>query len=291
MIGKTNVGGGGGSGTAWAYIAVTYPEGSTCSATNGSTTLSAQGTSGLYVFQISEPLTTPETWTVSCTNGTKSKSATVEISAQYQSANVLLRYSRLPEGYQEVEYLESDGNEQYIDIFGEIVDPYAYEFELTYEKFSTNAGAICGWDNQSSTVIYIGRLIQSGSAYYSYYFGGLNEFIDSNVEANGKASVVINNANYKVIENDIEIGTLRSYSGATSRLMLFATSATRVGVGGGTAGRIYSFSAKNKQSGVVVKNFVPCYRTSDDVAGFYDLANNTFVQNDGYGSFTVGADV
>ena len=290
MIGKTNVGGGGGSGTAWAYIAVTYPEGSTCSATNGSTTLSAQGTSGLYVFHIPEPTSTPETWTVSCTNGTKTKSETVEISAQYQSANVLLRYSRLPEGYQEVEYLESDGHDQYIDPFGAMINPYAYEFELTYINLPTKAGSVCGWANASTTQIYIGRLLYASSSKYDYYFQSAGGQMAGNVSAGEKATVIINNDNNQVVENDVVIGTLTGSTGQ-SRPILFATALLQYGQNNSSTARIFSFSAKNKQSGIVEKNYVPCYRTSDDVAGFYDLANNTFVQNDGYGSFTVGADV
>lgn len=290
MICKTNAGGGGSATSAWAYIGVTYPAGSTCSATNGTITLNAQGTSGLYVFGIPEPLSTPETWTVSCTNGTKSKSETVEIIAQYQSANVLLRYSRLPVGYQEVEYLESDGHDQYIDPFGAMINPYAYEFELSYINLPSKAGSVCGWANASTTQIYIGRLLYASSSKYDYYFQSAGGQMSGNVSAGEKATAIINNDNNQVVENDVVIGTLTGSTGQ-SRPILFATALLQYGQNNSSTARIFSFSAKNKQSGIVEKNYVPCYRTSDDEAGFYDLANNTFVQNDGYGTFTVGPDV
>lgn len=290
MVGRTNVGGGGTVTAAWAYIGVTYPAGSVCTATNGTLTFTAEDTSGLYVFQIPQPLSTPEEWTISCTNGTRNKSATVEISARYQCANVLLTYSRLPEGYQEVEYLESDGHDQYIDPFGAMINPYAYEFELTYINLPTKAGSVCGWANTSTTQIYIGRLLYTSSSKYDYYFQSAGGQMSGNVSAGEKATVIINNDNNQVVENDVVIGTLTGSTGQ-SRPILFATALLQYGQNNSSTARIFSFSAKNKQSGIVEKNYVPCYRTSDDVAGFYDLANNTFVQNDGYGTFTVGSDV
>ena len=38
----------------------------------------------------------------------------------------------------------------------------------------------------------------------------------------------------------------------------------------------------------VVRDLVPCYRKSDNVAGLYDLVNNTFYTNQGTGNFIVG---
>ena len=42
---------------------------------------------------------------------------------------------------------------------------------------------------------------------------------------------------------------------------------------------------------VLVREFIPCYRKADSVAGLYDLANNTFYTNAGSGVFVVGPDV
>lgn len=85
--------GGSGGGEVWAAISVTYPEGSTCTATNGTDTLTAADTSGQVVFGIPEPASTPETWTVSCTDGTNSAEATASISAYGQNEAVTLVYS------------------------------------------------------------------------------------------------------------------------------------------------------------------------------------------------------
>lgn len=43
-------------------------------------------------------------------------------------------------------------------------------------------------------------------------------------------------------------------------------------------------------NGILVREFVPCYRISDSVAGMYDLITKTFYTNGGSGSFTKGRD-
>ena len=70
-----------------SLITVTYPEGSTCTCTNGTKTLKAKDTSGKALFNVDVG-----TWTVSCTDGTETASQTVEITAEGQSKNVTLDY-------------------------------------------------------------------------------------------------------------------------------------------------------------------------------------------------------
>lgn len=82
----------GGGGEVYAAISVTYPTGSVCTATNGTITLTAADTSGQVVFGIPEPSSTPETWIVSCTDGTLSDSATISITSYGQNENVKLSW-------------------------------------------------------------------------------------------------------------------------------------------------------------------------------------------------------
>lgn len=53
--------------------------------------------------------------------------------------------------------------------------------------------------------------------------------------------------------------------------------------------RIYS--CKLYENGEMVRNFVPCYRKSDNVPGLWDKVENRFFMNAGTGSFTVGQNV
>lgn len=79
---------GGGSGKLFAAIGVTYPAGSTLTCTNGTKTLTAKTTSGQWVFAIPEA----GTWTVTATQGTNTKSQSVEITTEGQLESVELSY-------------------------------------------------------------------------------------------------------------------------------------------------------------------------------------------------------
>lgn len=80
-----------GGGTPYAVIGVTYPEGSVCTCTSGTLTLTANDTSGKAIFTV--PFA--GTWTVTITNGNKSKSKAVEITAEGQTESIILRYELL----------------------------------------------------------------------------------------------------------------------------------------------------------------------------------------------------
>ena len=69
---------GGGGSKVVASIVVTYPAGSTLTCTLGSKVLTAKDTSGKWVFGL------PSTgnWVVKAVSGSKSKSKTVEITAE-----------------------------------------------------------------------------------------------------------------------------------------------------------------------------------------------------------------
>lgn len=71
-----------------ATINITYPAGSTCTCSDGKTTLSAPDTSGTWACIVPNA----GTWTVSSTDGDKSKSADVVITTDGQTESVTLLY-------------------------------------------------------------------------------------------------------------------------------------------------------------------------------------------------------
>ena len=303
MVGRTNVGGGGGGivVTVWAYIGVTYPAGSVCTATNGTLTLTADGTSGMYVFSIPEPSITPETWTVSCTDGTRNKSATVSISYQYQVEVVALTYGRLPVGYQEVEYLQSSGT-QYIDTGLTATFGSDYEYDLDFMLLDSSSHYAGGIMYTSGSFLYNWLNFTSGggsaSQEFRFYYGnaqvptsyGLTTQTTSaneryNVRFLGKNKpAYINNS---VITSSIGAG----YGSDTNKNpYLFGINGSS-GVTNRGSVRIYEYVRKNSSTNEEYQHLVPCYRTSDDVAGMYDLVSGNFLTNAGTGTFVVGADV
>ena len=71
-----------------ATIKVTYPAGSTCTCSKGGEVLTAPNTSGSHTFTV----TSAGTWTVRATDGDRTKSETVRITASGQSKSVTLSY-------------------------------------------------------------------------------------------------------------------------------------------------------------------------------------------------------
>lgn len=51
------------------------------------------------------------------------------------------------------------------------------------------------------------------------------------------------------------------------------------------------YSMKLYENAVKVRDFIPCYRKSDNEIGLYDLVNGVFYTNAGSGTFAKGADV
>ena len=78
---------GGGGGKLFAVIAVTYPEGSICTCSDGTKTMKAKDTSGKALFNV-----TVGEWTVTATDGSSTTSQAVSITTEGQSESVTLTY-------------------------------------------------------------------------------------------------------------------------------------------------------------------------------------------------------
>ena len=81
----------GGTSKAYAVIGASYPEGSTCTCTDGAKTLKLKNTSGQGIFLIPYAAT----WTVTAVSGSKSTSKTVSITAEGQLKNVMLTFETI----------------------------------------------------------------------------------------------------------------------------------------------------------------------------------------------------
>ena len=79
---------GGGTSKAYAVIGVSYPEGSTCTCTDGAKTLKLKNTSGQGIFLIPYAAT----WAVTAVSGSKSASKTVSITTEGQVETITLTY-------------------------------------------------------------------------------------------------------------------------------------------------------------------------------------------------------
>lgn len=296
MVGRINVGGGAATvAEPFAYIRVVYTADATCTATNGVKTLVAPNTSGEVFFLIPEPDVLPEAWTITLTNGTTTKTAQVSITSQYQFEDITLYLSRLPEGYQEVEYLEStaytmasstsygvielasisgsypnDSSQGEINLaFMLLGDPSAYRWSV----FGRYDGGIY------NTAV--------GAQNVAYTYGG-TAVGWSNATANTKMNVTINqNGTRAVVENGVTIGKCSgSVSGKISACSIVTdTGSTRINSYGM---RIYEITISNNAGTALTYDYVPCVRASDSYAGYYDLINDQFYYASGNRGISAG---
>lgn len=207
-------------------------------------------------------------------------------SRRMMMAYIMSHQSRLPAEFQEVEYIQGDGN-AYIDsgtTFA-ITDSLKIKTIHTTQAGTSNATVIIGvYLNSLATEFMMGYFgtdffpnIQTanltaviGTLYtfeYKPYNNGLYWFIDGVVVANTRQQTADTTGNYWIMS--------RNFNNAPN----------------GTA-KEKIISVEHKDSnGNYIRNFVPCYRKADNEIGLYDLVNGVFYTNAGTGTFSKGSDV
>lgn len=214
---------------------------------------------------------------------------------------VLWERPGLPLAYQQVEYIQTDGN-QYIDT-GVNASNYPngirYVFKGNVTKYQTTLniywfGALAS-GSRSGNFCSIGSnfmLMVGGQGSYGYVATQVNAGVDFELIAQasskyaGSCSVSINGT--ALSPN----GTIPSSEMPNANIHFL----TAYGTGAmNTAnqkyyGKVYSFTMDDVD-GTPIRNFVPCYRKADSVIGLYDTVSGAFFTNKGTGSFTKGADV
>jgi len=177
---------------------------------------------------------------------------------------------KLPSEYQQVDYLECTGT-QYIDTdFTPNINTKVYaEFYVT-----TIPCGLYSSDSNASLSTNFSSYISSGGK-WRFGSGSATVPISNNslyTSFQDKTGIMINGTNF--YEYDTSITDFTS----TKILTLLRTNSV------GFKGKIYRFKVYNKN--IIVRNFVPCYRKSDNKLGMYDTVNNVFYINQGTGEFS-----
>lgn len=196
----------------------------------------------------------------------------------------------LPSTYQQVEYIQTSGT-QFINTG--VFPTTNIQVETKIEVASTS---------QDKSVF--GSYIASGSSslggYYhltpyknKWYWGG------NNAEGNGgtyspvigtQYNITFNNDSGKIIVNDGELNPTMNLIGYNNSSLAIARRGTNANSRFGIFKYFY-FKVYDKTNQIYLRDFVPCYRKTDNISGMYDLIGETFYTNDGTGNFVVGADV
>lgn len=193
----------------------------------------------------------------------------------------------LPSAYQQVDFIQSSGN-QYIDtgvvltecseveisfmssvfvqqcIFGSRSSASQSNYSILFNLFATSKSIICDFDNyQNNRLLYTADLCVR------------------NICKLSKSRLLVNDTTQKV-------SAYNAFSTPTSAYIF--------DMGGNIPSgykKLYGniYYCKILSNGMAQRNFIPCYRKSDDEVGMYDTVTKQFFGNKGSGSFTYGNEV
>ena len=198
----------------------------------------------------------------------------------------------LPSEYQQVEYIESTGT-QYIDtginpISSTRIDiNFAYVGTTTYSGWIPILGARSIIDNvQEYYAVFINNSTLKLTTNYSSIDAADNSTVY--IEANKKYNLKNNQGLFYI--NDIlesSISTSNTLSNNTRfPVYLFDLNFHGNKMNRGTKMKLYS--CKFYDDDTLIRNYIPCYRKSDNEIGMYDIVNNVFYTNQGTGVFLKG---
>ena len=194
----------------------------------------------------------------------------------------------LPEEYQQVEWIKSDGN-QYIDTG--VIFNHGIKIETSM-----------GWDNLVNLYALFGARADTGATrfFITLLSGNINfAYINDNIygvatdktiydfifdtSVNGKISYGIVGERINQ-ENENNLNTQ-----ATGYIFAYHRASDNSVQGKSKA--IYKSMVITNDSGNKLFEGIPCYRKADNEIGIYDVVSETFLTNLGSGTFTKGNDI
>lgn len=204
----------------------------------------------------------------------------------------------LPDGYRQIEYLASNGT-PYIDLgFSGNATSISAQFDYMRTDTQSSNRSVFGFLTSSNSNGF-GMLHTSSNATRFWAYGSSYSSI-TNVSSNTKHSVTMtyssgSRSQFKVDNSTAQSSDSPSGSKTIPALYLFHTyrtdsSYSRLSM------RVYNF--KLTVNGVMIRDMIPCIRTSDSEIGMYDVSQPTntsktrfYTNANSSGAFTAGPDV
>lgn len=203
----------------------------------------------------------------------------------YQGGKLLWEYAKLPKEYQEVEYLCSTGT-QYIDTdmygynytrlvvdFMPVTPPSNYNYGQVFGTLTSGGNSLnINWRTGSSGVLRFGTQTTASASYNGSPTGQRTtwELSQDGLVIDGEKSASFDKQTFQTNE----------------KMHLFRVNNSSI-----VFRDLRIYNAQIWENGVLVRNYVPCYRVLDNVAGMYCTKTNTFYQNAGTGKFSIGSKV
>lgn len=192
----------------------------------------------------------------------------------------------LPKEYTQVDYIQSSGT-QYIDTLFKPTPNT--KIETTFQFVN----------NTTQQRVFANASYEDNGLVFAFYISGQNNFawacqndagnwVAFGLQADtNKHIFTIDSMNSIVsIDNTQKEITSTRTNNSNQTMLLFADRTREFNPRNFASGKLYS--SKIYDNGIIVRDFIPCYRNSDNEVGLYDLVNNTFYTNQGTGSFTYG---
>lgn len=190
---------------------------------------------------------------------------------------------RLPPEYQEVEWIQTDGN-AYFTFIPFVFSGHDFYLDIQYMLLSIKITHIISshgnsfWYVNKNSGAYRTYLRSNSSDYGNADNTPLNEKIDANVQND------IFTCSYS--SNQISVPTPTTGNTAFA-LFAYGQSATTAEY----RSSVRMWSLTMGYAGGNKIELVPCYRKSDSKPGIFDVVSKRFFTNAGTGEFTVGPDV
>ena len=197
---------------------------------------------------------------------------------------------RLPSGYQEVEYIESTG-EQYIDtrFILKKSNGFSIDFVPENDVVTTNApnyinaGGAGGTSNTRVGLNCYKRTDNGELQFFSWY-------TDPKITKNQRAILsVINRIIYYPDGTTREMNITETNPTNSSMILFAAYNQALTQIYRFSKMKLYNF--KLYDSTTVVRDYIPCYRKSDGEIGLYEIIEGRFLTNQGSGTFNKGLDI
>lgn len=188
---------------------------------------------------------------------------------------------KLPSGYTELEYIQSSGT-QYIDT--RFIPTSNTKISIDFQVLSVVADdTIIGTINPNCVIGY------NTTEIYAGFKLGTGTSIAIATTVTSRHTAELSNGVFKVDAQQKSFDQATGFS-QTLTALIFASHYT--GVSDGTYGKCAAkvYSAKIYESGVLVRDFIPC-KNASGVVGMWDDVNSVFYQNAGSGTFIAGPEI
>ena len=201
--------------------------------------------------------------------------------------------TRIPKEYQEVQYIEGTGA-QYINTMYNLSPKSRIYADFAYTQ-SVLQTRVFGVQGKAGVSLMTFEIYINGNGQYAWACqNNAGNWKSTSLTANdSRVQVDFNSNNNRItfsggITYTEEIKTTRTITN-NAPVYIFATNLYGTSVSNMAKLKIYSLFIEN--NGIRVRDFVPCYRVDDGIAGLYDLVNGVFYTNQGTGYFLRGPEI